>query len=87
VLSGANPAKCTFCRAAAGDCDQYIINIGATRVFNLAVFNLGVGADHRPTCHRAFADAMKAFNVNWPGVNMERRLDQFYDPSSLERRS
>ena len=55
----------------------------------IAVFNLGVGAEHRPTCHRAFADAMKAFDVNWPqaGVNMERWLDQFYDPTSLERRS
>ena len=74
LLSGANPAKCTFCRAAAGDCDQYIINIGPTGVFMpIAVFNLGVGADHRPTCHRAFADAMKAFNVNWPPSSLERR--------------
>ena len=83
---GVISAKCTFCRAPAGDCRQYFISIG-THIWDpnchIAMFNLGTGAEHRPTCHRAFGDTMKAFTTTWPGVhNMEHWLEQFYDSDS-----
>ena len=85
-ICGVSSAKCTFCRAPAGDCMQYFIGIGMKFTdpnCHIARFNLGTGAEHRPTCHRAFGDTMKAFTTTWPGMhNMEHWLEQFYDSDS-----
>jgi hypothetical protein len=83
---GAISTKCTFCNAAEGYCTKYYISIG-TDVWGpncpIAVFNLGTGAEHRPTCHRAFGDTMKAFRAKWVGVhNMEQWLEHFYESDS-----